>query len=51
MDFSSSPRTTEFRQRLLTFMDETIYPNEAVYAEQVATATIRWESPPIMETL
>jgi acyl-CoA dehydrogenase len=51
MDFSSSPRTNELRQRLLAFMDETIYPNEAVYAEQVATATNRWESPPIMETL
>jgi acyl-CoA dehydrogenase len=51
MDFPSSPRTTELRQRLLAFMDETIYPNEPVYAEQVATATNRWESPPIMETL
>ena len=51
MNFSFTSRTDEFRQRLLAFMNETIYPNETVYADQVASAANRWESPPIMETL
>ena len=51
MNFSFTSRTDEFRQRLLAFMNETIYPNETVYADQVVSAANRWESPPIMETL
>ena len=51
MDFSTSPRTNELRRRLLTFMADAIYPNEAVYPKQVAAAANRWKSPPIMETL
>ena len=51
MDFAYSARTTDLEQRLLTFMDAVIYPNEAVYASQVASASNRWESPPVMEEL
>ena len=51
MDFSYSRRTTALQQRLLVFMDDAIYPSEQVYADQIATAANRWESPPIMEQL
>ena len=51
MDFAYSARTKDLEQRLLTFMDAVIYPNEAVYASQVASASNRWESPPVMEEL
>ena len=51
MDFAYSARTNELRQRLLTFMDEVIYPNEPVYTEQVEASANRWESPPIMAEL
>ena len=51
MDFAYSARTEKLRQRLGAFMREVIYPNERVYAEQVAAADNRWESPPVMEDL
>jgi acyl-CoA dehydrogenase len=36
MDFSLSPRAEELRKRLGAFMDECVYPNEALYDQQVA---------------
>ena len=51
MDFEYSTKTESLRQRLLTFMDEVIYPNEHLYQEQIDGAANRWESPPIMEEL
>ena len=51
MNFSHSAKTRAIRQRLLTFMDELIYPNESVYGEQLKIAANRWESPEIMENL
>ena len=51
MDFAYSPRTTELEERLRTFMDDVVYPNERVYIQQIAAATNRWKSPPIMEKL
>ncbi len=34
MDFEFSDRCKELRERLLAFMDEHVYPAEAVYHEQ-----------------
>tara|TARA_Y100000588_G_scaffold191767_1_gene205755 strand:+ start:2167 stop:3372 length:1206 start_codon:yes stop_codon:yes gene_type:complete len=51
MDFAYSTRTIELKERLQTFMNEAIYPNESVYIDQLAEAGNRWESPPIMEEL
>ena len=51
MDFAYSTKTEALRQRLLTFMDEVVYPHERPYAAQVDAAANRWESPPIMEDL
>ena len=51
MDFALSDRALEFRERLLAFMDERIYPAEAVWAEQVAASPDIHFQPPIVEEL
>lgn len=51
MDFAFGPRVSALRQRLLTFMDEVVYPHERTYAEQHAAAANRWQSPPILDDL
>ena len=42
MDFDHDARTEELRQRLLTFMDEHVYPAEPVFHEQLAALDDRW---------
>lgn len=49
--YDLSERTRTLRDKLLRFMDEHIYPNEAVYQEQHAALASRWQAPPIMEEL
>ena len=49
MDFSYSSRVEDFRQRLLRFMDDYIYPNESVFLSQ--TAAGGWGPVPIVEEL
>ena len=51
MDFSYSRKTEALRRRVLDFMDDAVYPAEAAYAEQLAAAGDRWETPPVMEAL
>ncbi|MGU3434895.1 acyl-CoA dehydrogenase family protein [Actinomycetes bacterium M1A6_2h] len=51
MDFAYSDRCLDFRERLLAFMDEHIYPAEAVYAKQMAESGDPHFDPPIMEEL
>jgi acyl-CoA dehydrogenase len=50
MDFEFSPKVQKLREQLLTFMDEHIYPNEALFYEQVEEGD-RWEAPAILESL
>ncbi|HEX5841031.1 acyl-CoA dehydrogenase family protein [Pseudomonas benzenivorans] len=50
MDFEFSPKVRELRERLLAFMDEHIYPNEALWEEQVAEGD-RWEPPVLLAEL
>jgi len=50
MIFQLSPRAQELDERLATFMDEHIYPNEATFYEEVATGD-RWQVPARMEQL
>ena len=38
MDFELSDRCVEYQGRLQEFMDERVYPAEAVYEEQMAAA-------------
>ena len=51
MDFSLSPTAEELRTRLLAFMDEHVYPAEAVYRQQLADAGDPHAHPPVMEEL
>ncbi|GAB2668513.1 acyl-CoA dehydrogenase [Gordonia jinhuaensis] len=46
--FELSPRAADYRERLLAFMDEYIYPNEAVFEEQMAELDNPHGTPPIM---
>jgi acyl-CoA dehydrogenase len=51
MDFEPSQRCTEFKERLTAFMDEHIYPAEAVYEEQMQASGNPHHHPAIMEEL
>jgi acyl-CoA dehydrogenase len=53
MDFSLDARTGELRERLLSFMDDRVYPAEKAFAEQAAEAAAagRWERPPVIDEL
>ncbi|OZV79203.1 acyl-CoA dehydrogenase [Micromonospora echinospora] len=51
MDFGFDARTTELHEALLRFLEERIYPAEAVHAEQVAAAGDPWARPPVLAEL
>jgi acyl-CoA dehydrogenase len=51
MDFEFSDRCNELRERLLAFMDEHVYPAEAVYEEQLAASGDPHSHAPVMEEL
>jgi acyl-CoA dehydrogenase len=54
MDFDYSPRTLDLQKRLLRFMDEHIYPNEARYEAEIAANTEagkRWTPLQLLEEL
>ena len=51
MDFQHSPRSLELQEKLLAYMDEHIYPNESLYAEQLMSQANVHMVPPIMEEL
>ncbi|TDC36679.1 acyl-CoA dehydrogenase family protein [Micromonospora sp. KC213] len=51
MEFEYDARTVALRERLAAFLDECVYPAEAVYAEQVAAAGDSWSRPPILAEL
>ena len=50
-NFELSDRATDFRERLLAFMDEHVYPAEPVWAEQVRAADSPHVHPTVMEDL
>ncbi|WP_415948823.1 acyl-CoA dehydrogenase family protein [Streptomyces sp. KLOTTS4A1] len=49
MDFAFDARTEELRARLLAFMDEHVYPAQAVMHEQAAHLESPWLVPPVVE--
>jgi acyl-CoA dehydrogenase len=49
MIFEQSAKAKELHKRLLTFMDEHIYPNEKSHFEQIAKQ--RWQPPALIEDL
>src|SRR6201982_3142613 len=54
MDFGFDARTLDLRKQLLTFMDERVYPAEAVYTEQAEAAEAQgqfWERVPVTADL
>ena len=50
MDFSYSPKTQGFLDKLIAFRDEHIYPNEAVFSRQVNEGD-RWAAVPVVAEL
>ncbi len=51
MDFEPSKRCSEFKERLGAFMDEHVYPAEAVYEQQRREAGDPHHQPAVMEEL
>jgi len=51
MDFQPSQRCTEFKERLGAFLDEHVYPAEAVYERQLRESGDPHHQPAIMEEL
>ncbi|MCZ6510424.1 MAG: acyl-CoA dehydrogenase family protein [Alphaproteobacteria bacterium] len=51
MDFELSPRTKELQAKLGAFMDEYVYPSEAVFEEQLNGQDNRWQLPQIVHDL
>ncbi len=51
MDFEPSQRCSEFKERLTAFMDEHVYPAEAVYGRQLHESGDPHHQPQIMEDL
>jgi len=51
MDFEPSQRCSEFKERLGAFMDEHVYPAEALYGRQLRESGDPHHQPPIMEEL
>jgi acyl-CoA dehydrogenase len=51
MEFEPSPRCNEFKERLTAFMDEHVYPAEAVYERQMRDSGDLHHQPAIMEEL
>jgi acyl-CoA dehydrogenase len=51
MEFEPSQRCSEFKDRLVAFMDEHVYPSEAIYHEQLHDSGDPHHQPPVMEEL
>ncbi|WNV86618.1 acyl-CoA dehydrogenase family protein [Umezawaea sp. Da 62-37] len=51
MDFAYDAKTEELRGRLLSFMDEFVYPAEAVLEKQLEEATDEWARTPVVADL
>jgi acyl-CoA dehydrogenase len=51
MNFDYTDKVEALRGRLMSFMDEHVYPNEATYHQQIDDGDDRWELPQILEEL
>ena len=51
VSFKHSKKSKKLKKALISFMDEHIYPNEKVYAEQIQSAANRFAAVPIMDAL
>ncbi len=51
MEFEFSEKVQALRARVQAFMDAHVYPNEAIFAAQLAAASDRWQPVPVVEEL
>lgn len=51
MNFEYTDKVAALRRRLVEFMEEVVYPNEAVYHEHIAQPGQRWTIPPVMDEM
>ncbi|ANZ40764.1 acyl-CoA dehydrogenase [Lentzea guizhouensis] len=51
MDFAYDAKTEELRTKLLAFMDDHVYPAEAVLDQQLHDAADPWQRQPVLEEL
>jgi acyl-CoA dehydrogenase len=51
VDFEHSARSKELQEKLLAFMDESVYPSEPVYMQQMMSQEDPHVMPPVMEDL
>src|SRR6058998_724931 len=51
MDFAYDATTLQLRERLLTFLDDFVYPAEERFREEIAAASDPWDTPPVIEEL
>jgi len=51
VNLSFSDQQLAFQERLNVFMDEHVYPNEALYYRQLGEGKSRWQLPAVMEAL
>src|SRR5947209_14853280 len=51
MDFELTDRAKDFRERLLAFMEEHVYPAEPAYEQQIREGPTPHVHPPVMEEL
>ena len=51
MDFAFSTKVEELRREALDFMDDSVFPAEATYADQMAASDDPNFHPPIVEEL
>ncbi len=51
MEFTLTDRCQDYQARLSSFMDSHVYPNEAVYDEQVRASGDPHFHPPVMEEM
>ncbi|OYD07597.1 acyl-CoA dehydrogenase family protein [Paludifilum halophilum] len=51
MIFHYSERSKDLQEKLQSFMEETVYPNESVYVQQLREGTDRWSIPAVIEEM
>ena len=51
MNFEYSERVKALQESLTLFMNEVVYPNEAVFNRQLDEGASRWQKPPIMKEM
>ena len=51
MEFAHDPATEELRSKLLSFMDEHVYPAEEAFARQLNEREDPWSAPPVVAEL